>query len=182
MTFSKTDVKNCGVKMMNDETYTAGETAGDDLSGLKQPQLITRQSRDLAELETISLAYDKYIYKVKKPKGGEWLIDEFIRRVHYEMFGVIWDWAGKYRTAQVNIGVDWNMIPEQIKMLCGDFHYWNASPSTMSILEIAARLQNRLTRIHPFKNGNGRHARLITDIFFHSRNHRLPNPTCAHLL
>ena len=43
-----------------------------------------------------------------------------------------------------------------------------------SLLEIAARLQNRLTRIHPFKNGNGRHARLITDLFFHSKNHVLP--------
>ena len=44
----------------------------------------------------------------------------------------------------------------------------------MPALEIAARLQNRLTRIHPFANGNGRHARLITDIFFYSV--RLPLP------
>ena len=44
----------------------------------------------------------------------------------------------------------------------------------MPILEIAARLQSRLTRIHPFKNGNGRHARLITDIFLRSQNHSLP--------
>ena len=44
----------------------------------------------------------------------------------------------------------------------------------MPPLEIAARLQNRLTRIHPFTNGNGRHARLITDIFFHSVKHPLP--------
>lgn len=41
-------------------------------------------------------------------------------------------------------------------------------------LEVAARLQNRLTRIHPFMNGNGRHARLITDIYLYSKKHPLP--------
>ncbi|CAH2032189.1 mobile mystery protein B [Trichlorobacter ammonificans] len=30
--------------------------------------------------------------------------------------------------------------------------------------EIAARFHHRLTAIHPFPNGNGRHARLMTDI------------------
>ncbi len=45
----------------------------------------------------------------------------------------------------------------------------------MPPLEVAARLQNRLTRIHPFINGNGRHARLITDIYLKSIKHPLPN-------
>jgi fido (protein-threonine AMPylation protein) len=44
----------------------------------------------------------------------------------------------------------------------------------MPELEVAARLQNHLTRIHPFKNGNGRHARFMTDIFFDSRGLKLP--------
>jgi fido (protein-threonine AMPylation protein) len=30
--------------------------------------------------------------------------------------------------------------------------------------EIAARFHHRLVQIHPFPNGNGRHARLITDL------------------
>jgi len=30
--------------------------------------------------------------------------------------------------------------------------------------EIAARFHHRLVFIHPFSNGNGRHARLITDL------------------
>ena len=74
----------------------------------------------------------------------------------------------------VNIGVDFHLIPEQIKLLCGDFSYWNSDKTSMPPLEISARLQNRLTRIHPFTNGNGRHARLITDIYFYSV--RLPLP------
>jgi len=88
------------------------------------------------------------------------------------MFRRIWERAGKYRTTSVNLGIDPRLIPQQIHVLCGDFTHWNSSP--MQELEVAARLQNRLTRIHPFENGNGRHARLITDIFFDSRGLKLP--------
>jgi len=34
----------------------------------------------------------------------------------------------------------------------------------MPLEEIAARFHHRLTYIHPFPNGNGRYARLMTDI------------------
>lgn len=160
---------------MSDRTKTPGATPGDDTSGLIQTQLTDRRARNAAELDAISRAYNKHIYRARRKRAGtEWLTDEFIRRVHFDMFGEIWEWAGKYRTESVNIGVDFHLIPEQIKLLCGDFNYWNSDKGAMPPLEIAARLQNRLTRIHPFKNGNGRHARMITDIFFHSVKHLLP--------
>jgi len=160
---------------MTDRTKTPGATPGDDTSGLIQRQLTDRSARNAAELDAISRAYNKHIYRARRKRAGtEWLTDELIRRVHFDMFGEIWEWAGKYRTDSVNIGVDFHLIPEQIKLLCGDFNYWNSGKGAMAPLEIAARLQNRLTRIHPFKNGNGRHARMITDIFFHSVKHPLP--------
>jgi Fic-DOC domain mobile mystery protein B len=159
---------------MSDRTKTPGATP-DDTSGLIQKQLTDRRARNAAELDAISRAYNKHIYRARRKRAGtEWLNDELIRRVHFDMFGEIWEWAGKYRTDSVNIGVEFHLIPEQIKLLCGDFNYWNSDKGAMPPLQIAARLQNRLTRIHPFINGNGRHARLITDIFFHSVKHPLP--------
>lgn len=161
--------------MMNDKTETIGETSGgDDISGLIQKHLTNREDRNAVELEAISHAYDKYVYRAKKKKRRSgWLTDEFIRRVHFDMFGSIWDWGGKYRSRNMNVGVPHHQIQEQIKMLCDDFQLWDSS-NEMPTLEIAARLQNRLTKVHPFKNGNGRHARLITDIFFKSRDQNLP--------
>ena len=157
---------------MSDRTKIPGATPGDDTSGLIQRQLTDRRARNAAELDAISRAYNKHIYRARrKIAGTDWLTDELIRRVHFDMYGEIWEWAGKYRTDSVNIGIDFHLIPEQIKLLCGDFSYWNSDKGAMPPLEIAARLQNRLTRIHPFINGNGRHARLITDIFFHSVKH-----------
>jgi Fic-DOC domain mobile mystery protein B len=160
---------------MTDETEPAGATPGDDTSGLILTQLTTRADRNAAEADAISLAYNKYIFEARRKKRGtQWLTDDFICRTHRDMFGSIWEWAGKYRKDKLNIGVDPHLIPEQIRLLCGDFLLWDSPASTMPVLEVAARLQNRLTKIHPFRNGNGRHARLITDIFFHSRVHTLP--------
>ena len=165
--------KNYGINLMKDETPLAGATPGEDESGLLLPHLTDRAIRNAVELESISQAYDKYVYRSRRKKSG-WLTEAFIRQTHSDMLGAIWDWAGKYRQLDLNIGVPWHSIQEQIKRLCDDFLVWEAPQSSMPLIEIAARLQNRLTLIHPFQNGNGRHARFITDIFFSSRNHPLP--------
>jgi len=160
---------------MTDETQPAGATPGDDTSGLILVHLTTRAARNAVETEAISLAYDKYVFEARRKKRRtQWLTDDFIRRVHGDMFSSIWEWAGQYRMDKLTVGVDPHLIPEQIRLLCDDFLFWDSLTSKMPVLEVAARLQNRLTKIHPFRNGNGRHARLITDIFFHSRQHPLP--------
>ena len=168
---------------MTDETQPAGATPADDTSGLILTQLTTRAARNAAEADAISLAYNKYVFEARRKKrGSQWLTDALICGVHRDMFGSIWEWAGKYRTDTLNIGVDWHLIPEQIRLLCDDFLYWDSPTSTMPVLEVAARLQNRLTKIHPFRNGNGRHARLITDMFFYFREHPLPEWPQTHLM
>ncbi len=167
--------KNFGRDPMSEENKTVGATPGEDVSGLIQTQLKDRRARNAAELDSISRAYDKYIFRARRKRTGTvWLTDEFIRRVHFDMFGEIWDWAGKYRTFRLNMGMEPHLIYEQVKILCGDFNFWNSDQCSMPPLEVAARLQNRFTRIHPFKNGNGRHARLITDIYLNSIKHPLP--------
>ena len=158
---------------MSNDTQPVDATPGDDLSGLLASNLTTRTARNAAETDAIGRAYDKHIFRARgKKRGSKWLTDQFIRTIHHDMFGAIWDWAGKFRTIRLNIGVEPHQIREQIQLLCGDFDHWDSG--NMPVLEVATRLQNRLTRIHPFKNGNGRHARLITDIFFYSRKHPLP--------
>ena len=160
---------------MTDDTRPIGATPGGDISGLILGHLSTLDARNAAETEAISRAYDKHVFRARRKKQGtEWLTDDFIRKVHADMFGPIWEWGGQYRQARLNIGVEPHLIREQIKLLTGDFFSWNETKSTMPVVEIAARLQHRLTNIHPFINGNGRHARLMTDIFFYSRQHLIP--------
>lgn len=62
-----------------------------------------------------------------------------------------------------NIGVEWSSIPACLANLLGDTSYW-IEHETYSADEIAARFHHRMVYIHLFHNGNGRHARLITDV------------------
>ena len=42
--------------------------------------------------------------------------------------------------------------------------FW-AENNTFDPLEAGARFHHRMVQIHPFPNGNGRHARIATDIY-----------------
>jgi Fic-DOC domain mobile mystery protein B len=91
------------------------------------------------------------------------LTDTFARELHRRMFNRVWRWAGKYRTADRNLGWEWPRIPEGMRILLDDARYWQTH-ATYPVPEIAVRLHYRIVVIHPWPNGNGRHARLLADI------------------
>jgi Fic-DOC domain mobile mystery protein B len=79
------------------------------------------------------------------------------------MFDQTWKWAGEYRRSEKNIGVPFHEIREQLMALFGDVRYWIGNRSYPAD-EIAVRFHYRLVFVHPFPNGNGRHARLVADL------------------
>ncbi len=91
------------------------------------------------------------------------LTDEFVRKLHKKMFGETWTWAGTFRTTEKNIGVDPLQIGERLVNLLHDARYW-LTAGTYSLDEAAVRFHHRLVSIHPFPNGNGRHARMMADV------------------
>jgi Fic-DOC domain mobile mystery protein B len=114
------------------------------------------------ESQNILQAERKYLQGRRKV----WPLEdpEFLKKVHRTMFDATWDWAGQFRRSDKNLGIEWFRIPEEMKKICGDFKYWKEN-RPYSTTEIAVRFHHRLVSIHPFPNGNGRHARLIADIF-----------------
>ena len=90
------------------------------------------------------------------------LDDVKIKELHRRMFDRTWKWAGQYRKTNKNIGIEWMSVPTDVRNLILDAKYWLEN-ETYSIDESAARLHHRLVSIHPFPNGNGRHARLWCD-------------------
>ena len=86
-----------------------------------------------------------------------------LKLLHRHMFNDTWKWAGTFRTTGKNIGVEPHLIQMQLGNLCGDGAYWLAN-KTFSIDVCAIRFHHRLVSIHPFPNGNGRHARLTADL------------------
>ena len=143
------------------EDDVTGETAldPDEIEGLIPVHLTTRSELDRWEHDNIVGALEWF--EIHKPKNI--LSETFMRELHRRMFGEVWSWAGKFRLSEKNIGIPFHQIPVQLKLLIDDTRFW-IEHSTYSPDELVIRFHCRLVSIHPFPNGNGRHARLMTDL------------------
>lgn len=131
----------------------------EERAGLRQSWITSRADLNAAEQDNI----DKGAAWAFRNRRADILTVEFILRVHKEMFGDVWSWAGAYRRTERNIGIAPNLIGAEVAMLLGDARYW-VENETFDPTETAVRLHHRLVHIHPFPNGNGRHARLMADL------------------
>jgi Fic-DOC domain mobile mystery protein B len=131
----------------------------DEARGLLLTHITTRAELDRWEQENIAEA-EAWAFR-RTPR--DILTDGFIKRLHKRMFGHVWRWAGECRASGKNIGVSAWQIDIELRNLCADAAVW-LEHGTYLPDEIAARFHHRLTAIHPFANGNGRHARLMTDV------------------
>jgi Fic-DOC domain mobile mystery protein B len=138
------------------------ETPIDDVSGLKIKGISTRSQLSLAEGENIRKVLAKYF--MDGPKRS---IDRFDAvwaiGLHREMFEDVWEWAGKFRNCDLNIGCSWHQVGQRLGQLFADLEYWEANE--FDLIEQSARLHHGAVFIHPFLNGNGRWARMLTNIW-----------------
>jgi Fic-DOC domain mobile mystery protein B len=126
------------------------------------PSLATKEELNEWERENILLAREWATRNRVRPI--EMASDNFIRKLHLKMFDQTWGWAGHYRKTEKNLGVPFIEIRERLAALFGDVRYWIEN-ETYSPDETAVRFHHRLVVVHPFPNGNGRHARLTADAF-----------------
>jgi Fic-DOC domain mobile mystery protein B len=138
-----------------------GETPLDDISGLKLKKITSRKELDEAEAQNILKAYINYTLAPLKLKKIEFNLN-FFRKLHKDMLGDVWSWAGDFRTTQTSIGVSANKIYQSLYQLQDDLKFWQ---NKWDYQDTATRLHHALVKIHPFLNGNGRWARLVTDLW-----------------
>lgn len=120
--------------------------------------------RDLNEAERENILRGALWARRRRGLTALRLLDgDFIRRLHGRMFGDVWEWAGSHRQTERNIGIAAYRIGVELETMLGDVRYW-VEHQTYNPDETAIRLHHRLVAIHPFPNGNGRHARLIADL------------------
>ena len=149
--------------------YQPGSTPlnPDELEGLI-PAISTQG--ELNELEKANIKIGLEWAEKSRLLKRELLTYSGLSRLHRELFGGVWRWAGSQRKSEKNIGVPPHQIAEEIQKLCEDTRFW-IDKQTYQWDEIAARFHHRLVLIHPFVNGNGRQARVAADLLlvFHKR-------------
>jgi len=144
-----------------DLQYPKGATPLDpnEVNGLIPNYIKTQADLNKLEQENILEAQN---WALKK-KHDDVLTYSFLLKLHKKMFGKVWRWAGSTRTSEKSIGIFKEQIPGAIKSLLDDTKYW-IEHKTYPWDKIAARFHHRPLHTHMFANGNGRHARLMTDI------------------
>lgn len=133
----------------------------DEAEGLLPSWVSTRADLDRAEQDNILRA--EAWARGRKLRPAQLLTEAFIRRLHRRMFEEVWEWAGKYRQTNKNIGVDYWLIREAIGQFLGNAIFW-VENETYEPDELAVRFHFHLVAIHPFPNGNGRMSRTAADL------------------
>jgi Fic-DOC domain mobile mystery protein B len=126
------------------------------------PDLTTREELNEWERQNILEAYG-WVFDLRNLPRQDPLSESYIRELHRRMFDQTWKWAGKYRSSEKNIGIPHYQVREALAALLGDARYW-LEHQTFQPDELAIRFHHRLVWIHPFANGNGRHARIMADV------------------
>lgn len=129
----------------------------DETAGLIPKHITTQYELNAWEEKNIIIA-EQWAHKQKSITSIE-----LLKELHKRMFNHTWKWAGQFRRSEKNIGVPWNQVSIDLRNLCDDIDF-QMNNSIYSPEEIALRFHHRLTQIHAFPNGNGRHARLAANI------------------
>lgn len=130
----------------------------DEAAGLKPRHISIQSELDEWEAENL-LQAKRWLDRQKMP---DVLKEHFCRNLHKRMFGDTWAWAGTFRRTEKNIGCEPAQIAVKLNQLLGNVEWW-VEHQTFPPDEIAVRFHRELVWIHPFPNGNGRHARYMTD-------------------
>ena len=130
-------------------------------------QMIPRISTmaELNEYEALNIVQAReWAFSSRTLKSTNPLEESYVRLLHAKMFDEVWKWAGTYRKNELNIGCDPSEIVQRIPQLVANTQHW-IDQKVFHIDECILRFHYELvSKIHPFANGNGRHARMMADV------------------
>lgn len=151
--------------MTGSDQEEAGNTPLDDdeRDGLLPGHILTRVELNQWEAVNIAQAHDW----LARRRDTSILSLDFLRRLHRQMFDSTWKFAGTFRRSDKNISPHhWTAVPRLMQDLVDDTaeQHEQSAKTPEALDDVAMRFHHQMVRIHPWPNGNGRHARLATDL------------------
>jgi fido (protein-threonine AMPylation protein) len=96
----------------------------------------------------------------------ELLSDVFVRDLHARLYAEIWQWGGRFRVRELNIGVPPESIVTELHMSLGNLAYRWENTRDWSARQLGMAVHAETVRVHPFVDGNGRSTRLLGQLVF----------------
>lgn len=153
-------------------TYESNRIEGNTLT-LQETHLVINEGitiggRSVREhLEAVNhaeaIGFISEIVKEKTP-----FTERILKQLHYLVLkGIDRDNAGVYRSVGVRISGSSHVPPEPFllqRLMEGVFEYYQENKSILHPIVLAAEMHERIVRIHPFIDGNGRTTRLVMNL------------------
>lgn len=150
-----------------DIQYGEGQTPIEEEEKDELIPLWVENNEDLNKVEQENINRAILFFEKRTPSHLKILEIAFVKELHRKMFEDVWQWAGVFRKTDKNIGIDKTKVITALYNLLNDVTFWIEN-KTYDSDEICIRCKHRLVSIHPFPNGNGRHARIFADILARS--------------
>jgi fido (protein-threonine AMPylation protein) len=152
-----------------------GQTPLPESSGLKI-KIQTMGEVHQAEEENVHKATVKYFGKRLTKRSAPFDLS-WVKKLHREMLGEVWKWAGEFRRADIDPKYEkCHQIEPRTQCLLDDLKSWEVHGD--DLVEQATMLHYRAVQIHPFAGGNGRWSRMLANIWLRLHKHpitRWPN-------
>lgn len=146
-----------------------GATPIEDYSSLKLNHITTRKELYDAEFANITLGSSYFL--LKPPALSRLFTRKELYNIHKLMLANVWEWAGQKRKSNKSVGVDKYQIDIELEKLIKNYLGWETFG--LDAIEISARIHHGLVYIHPFENGNGRWARLVTNLYLREKLNKI---------
>jgi cell filamentation protein len=145
--------------------------------------ITSREELELYESYLLSVAYKRVFENLKTfPEYYLPVNEERIKMLHRKIFGDLYDWAGEYRN--INVSKEGFPFPpadhvlSEMKRLDKSLFNkisYQQDVDLKELAELLSYISSELTIIHPFREGNGRVVRVVTDIVTIAFNVHPPN-------
>src|SRR5438105_8682887 len=135
-----------------------------DLQEIRLPLVKTRAQLSAVEGPNI-VSGKQWALRSTRSRIPDMLSVDYLQELHRQMLGEVWQWAGQIRSTELQnaFASPVHDIRPQLATLYRDaVEHW-LNDARMSPDEFAVRIHHRVVKVHPFRNGNGRHSRLLAD-------------------
>jgi cell filamentation protein len=139
-------------------------------------QTVLKNKKGISDLETLQLEEEKALaraYEIlfEKVLSDTPITTELILHVHGVIFEDLYEWAGRWRTVTISKpGVTWPP-PDYLDNAMNEFELDVLSKYPVESLQddeqfcsALAHIQGEFLAIHPFREGNARTIKLVTDL------------------
>ena len=135
---------------------------------VNKPGIVVLEDLQLREEQSLAKAYERLLSEVRTDTP---ITTELIRYVHGQIFGDLFEWAGRWRTVVISKpGAIWpppqfldaamKTLQEQVLLKCDPHALGNDD----RFVEVSAEMQGEFLSIHPFREGNARAIKLVNDL------------------